>query len=334
MLNDADQEQVMLTAGTFRNGKIERELSSDQLTSALADPKALVWVDVFEPGEAEWESLESHFGFHHLAVEDARKQEQRPKLDEYGKFIFLSLRLWTGFHGATDDVTDATDEVDVFFGANYLVTIHRRDCSPLVEQRDRWLQHPNDIPLSSAYLLYMLMDMVVDTYFPAMDALDLEIDQVETSVYTSKEMPDWTDALLLKKRLLILRQVIAPTRDLMNHFLRAEQPLVPPELRIYFQDVYDHTLRQVEQVDLHRDIVTGVMDAMMAQVSNRLNQVMKTLTVVSIILMTNSLIAGIYGMNFVNMPELKTQNGYFVVLGVMVALTVGLLGWFRRIKWM
>ena len=166
-----------------------------------------------------------------------------------------------------------------------------------------------------------------------LDALDLEIDKVETSVYTSKDMPDWTDALLLKKRLLVLRQVIAPTRDLMNHFLRAEQPLVPPELRIYFQDVYDHTLRQVEQVDLHRDIVTGVMDAMMAQVSNRLNQVMKTLTVVSIILMGNSLIAGIYGMNFVHMPELKTQYGYFVVLGVMAVLTVGLLGWFRKIKW-
>ncbi len=323
----------MLSAGTFRNGQIERELSPEQLTEALADPRALVWVDVFEPGESDWKSLEKHFGFHHLAVEDARKQNQRPKLDEYGKYMFLSLRLWTGFEGAADNVSEATDEIDVFFGTNYLVTIHRRDCKPLLEQRERWLQFPGDTPVSSAYLLYMLLDMVVDTYFPAMDTLDLEIDAVETAVYTSKNTPDWSDALLLKKRLLVLRQVIAPTRDLMNHFLRAEQPLIAPDLRIYSQDVYDHTLRQVEQVDLHRDIVTGVMDAMMAQVSNRLNQVMKTLTVVSIILMTNSLIAGIYGMNFVNMPELHTKYGYFVVLGVMAALTVGLLGWFRRIKW-
>jgi magnesium transporter len=167
-----------------------------------------------------------------------------------------------------------------------------------------------------------------------MDALDEQIDKLETAVYASENMPEWTDALILKKRLLLLRQIISPTRDLMNHFLRAEQPLVPPDVRVYFQDVYDHSLRLVEQVDLHRDIVTGVLDAMMAQVSNRLNQVMKTLTAVSIVLMTDSLIAGIYGMNFVYMPELHTRYGYFIVLAVMAVLTGGLVWYFKRIKWL
>jgi magnesium transporter len=323
----------MLSAGVYRKGAIDRDITLEQLESSLRSRDSLVWVDVARSSEADWQTLETHFGFHPLAVEDAMKKEQRPKLDEYSSFLFLSLRLWVGFQGATDDVKDVSDEIDVFLGPNYLVTLHERDCAAVVEQRDRWLVKPGKAPVSPAFLLYMLLDTVVDSYFPAMDELDEEIDALETAVYGSSSMPEWSSALLIKKRLLLLRQLISPTRDVLNHLLRAEQPLVPAATRIYFQDVYDHTLRLVEQVDLHRDIMSGIMDAMMAQVSNRLNQVMKTLTVVSIILMTNSLIAGIYGMNFKNMPELSIPSGYPTVLGVMVALTIGLLWWFRRIRW-
>jgi magnesium transporter len=323
----------MLNVSAVKNGKLVERASVEQLGSLLEDKEALVWVEITEPTDEDWQTVEREFGFHHLAIEDALKRNQRPKLDEYPDHLFLSVRLWTDFKGTSDTVSDITDEVDIFLGANYIVTSHWQPCSDIVEQRKRWLENPSGAPESAAFLLYMVLDTVVDTFFPAIDELTEEIDTLENQVYAPKKHIDWTDAMLVKKRLLLLRQVVAPTRDALNRLLRAEHALIPAELRIYFSDIYDHTLRQVEQVDLQRDIITGVMEAILAQVNNRLNEVMKTLTVWSIILMVNSMIAGIYGMNFANMPELKTHYGYFVVLGVMACVTGGLLVWFKRIKW-
>lgn len=176
-------------------------------------------------------------------------------------------------------------------------------------------QNPEYLRSEPSFLLYLLLDALVDDYFPAMDALDVAIDEVEMAIYESEDAPDFKPAVAIKKRLLLLRQAVSPLRDILNELLRIDNPnLISPETRIFYQDVYDHTLRLVEQVDLHRDIMGGVMDILMSQTSNRLNQVMKTLTGISTILMSAALISGIYGMNFKNMPELNWRNGYFIFL--------------------
>jgi magnesium transporter len=171
-----------------------------------------------------------------------------------------------------------------------------------------------------------------------MDTLDEAIDNVEMEIYEQDEKSlapvDMKPALRMKKQLLLLRQTIVPMRDVLNILLRGEdERLTPPALRPYFQDVYDHVLRLVEQVDLHRDILSGAMDAMTAQTNNRLNQTMKRMTAASVILMTDALIAGIYGMNFKVMPELQNPNGYYYALWGMGILTVGMILFFRRVRW-
>jgi magnesium transporter len=307
--------------------------------AAAGSGRNVLWVDVSAPTDADWATLTDAFRFHPLALEDARKQNQRAKIDAYDRYLFLTLRAWVGTRGATDDLTDATQEVDIFLGPNYLVTVHAGDCPPVEETRRRWERHPEQLREARdnpAFLLYLLLDAVVDDYFPAMDSLDTEIDALETAIYspTPDAAVDLAPALALKKRLLLLRQAVSPMRDVVNQLLRVDDAaLVPAATRVYLQDVYDHTLRLVEQVDLHRDILGGVIDAMMAQTNNRLNQVMKTLTGISTILMSAALISGIYGMNFKHMPELETRYGYYAALGAMVAVAGGLAVYFRRIKW-
>jgi magnesium transporter len=323
----------MISVDVCRGKQVTRGVPPQRISELIASGKQTVWVDVEAPGEDDWRVLSEEFRFHPLAMEDARKQNQRAKVDPYDGYLFLTARFWTGVKGVTDDLNDVTDEIDIFLGASYLVTVHNRDCPLVQEVRTRWERHPEQMPDQPAFLLYVLLDTIVDSYFPAVDAIDEDTDTLETAIYTPGATIDIAPALVLKKRLLLLRQTISPMRDVLNQILRADQPLIPPPTRVYYQDVYDHTLRLVEQVDLHRDILAGALDAIVAQTNNRLNQVMKTLTGISTILMSAALIAGIYGMNFKNMPELNTRYGYHVALLSMALIAGALALYFRRIKW-
>ncbi|MBC8102275.1 MAG: magnesium/cobalt transporter CorA [Cytophagales bacterium] len=342
----------MLTVDIRRGEqKSQRHTDLDSIGEWLDDPQALFWIDMTDPTDTEWDTIAARFKFHPLALEDARQRNQRPKLDAYDGYLYLALRAWIGEQSPSDDRGDATQEVDVFFAPRYLITIHEGGCDPLKEVRRRWDALPT-LPSppgqgapqrTSALLLHTLLDTIVDAMFPVMDQIDEAIDTLETQVYTvsvaataaasSREPLELAPALRFKKKLLLLRQTVAPLRDILNELLRTGEPLVPGETTAYFQDVYDHTLRLLEQIDLHRDIVGGVMDAVMAQTNNRLNQVVKTLTVFSTMLMSASLVAGIYGMNFKYMPELEWRYGYFGALALMLGIIAALALYFKRIGW-
>lgn len=323
----------MISLDVCEDKKVDCNAKPEQIKEILSAENKTLWVDVENPTEEDFKLLEEQFGFHPLAMEDARKRNQRAKVDSYEGYLFLSLRTWVGFQGENDDIPAATDEIDVFLGGNYLVTIHQNRCGPVADTRRRWRDHPELISRKPAFLLYELLDTIVDDFFPAIDGIDDEIDELETAIYSSDAHTDVKPALLLKKKLLLLRQAIAPMRDLLNQMLRSDQALIPAETRLYLQDVYDHALRQVEQVDLHRDLLSGVLDAMVAQTSNHLNQIMKTMTGVSTILMSSALITGIYGMNFEHMPELKMRYGYPGALAAMGIVAAILTWFFKRIKW-
>jgi magnesium transporter len=313
--------------------KILCDASVETLREALSHPDHVVWVDVFQPTDADWNALRSLFQFHELAIEDAQSQNQRAKLEVYDSYCFLSLRSWVGTKVHAENIPQATDEVDIFLGENYLVTIHNKEVISVRDIRKRWEGHPELPAHSPAFLLYLLVDAIVDGFYPALDTLNEEIDALETQVYSAKSNLDITAAMKLKRQLLILRQTIAPTRDVMNHLMRLETPHIASSVRLYLQDVYDHSLHLVEQVDLSRDMLSGALDAMVAQTSNRLNQIMKTMTALTTILATLTLIAGIYGMNFKHMPELAWKNGYFGALALMGLIAVALTAYFKRIKW-
>jgi magnesium transporter len=293
--------------------------------------RPFVHIDAIAPDDTEWALLQEHFALHPLAVEDARQRGQRAKADRYQEHLFVSI------HAPTTSESDGgelpTREIDLFVGPDFLIAVHDTGSTLLeaIRQRRRSAL-PGGIELPG-HGLYLILDAVVDAYFPVLDALDEEIDAIETELY-ERGLSDLHPALGLKKRLLLLRQAVAPLRDVINQLLRIDEDrLIAAELRVFFQDVFDHALRLVEQVDLHRDILGTVLEAATAQAGNRLNQVMKTMTGVSTILMSLALIAGIYGMNFKNMPELHWSQGYFLALGLMGIIAIGLVIYFRRIKW-
>ena len=311
--------------------KSDTPITESSLRDALSRSENLLWLDVTAAEQPDWEILQATFGFHPLAIEDAKKQNQRPKVDQYPDHLFMSI--------PTVDVTFAlgeldTAELDIFLGRNYIVTISE---TPLVTIQQLALSYANSsqAPTSAAALLHTILDTIVDDYFPAMDTLDTAIDVLETRAFSPGDSVHISETVMIKRDLIVLRRALAPMRDVINHILRTSDTLlIPASLMPYFHDVYDHTLRLVETIDLHRDLLTGVVDIILAQTSNQLNQVMKTMTAISTILMGCALIAGIYGMNFKHMPELEWPLGYAFCIGLMLTATTGLVWYFKRLRWL
>lgn len=224
-------------------------------------------------------------------------------------------------------------EVNIFIGKNYLVTVHSHAVMPLIETRRRWRKQPS-MAGNSGMLLYTILDSIVDDYFPIMDTLEDRIEEVEDKLFLKFDQSLLQSILTLKKDLLALRRVVSPEREAVNMLLRREEPILSPDIYVFMSDVYDHILRVVDMADTYRDLLSSTMDGYLSITSNNLNTVMKVLTGTSIILMSLSLITGIYGMNFVNIPELHLEYGYYMALGFMALLATILFLIFRRIGWL
>jgi magnesium transporter len=272
------------------------------------------------------EYLVGELGFDELAVEDALSPNERPAMFEYKTNLFLVVPSISHHDGE-----ETFGEIAVFLGKNYLVAVAYEPVPVL----DAWLSRLKQAgkPAESlAFDLHMLLDAVVDGFFPVCDEVEEIVDTLEESVFAGDEniVPE---ALRLKRRLLSLRQRIAPIRDVVNGLLRRDVAFIPKEVQPYLQDVYDHTLRIAEILDVNRDIIAGVLDAHLAQVSNSLNISMRFLTVMATFLMTASLIAGIYGMNFKYMPELGQRWGYPFAYALMGVLALAEWVYFKRKGW-
>ncbi len=291
--------------------------------------EGMVWVDVeAREAKAALHLLTERFGFHPLAVEDALSPYERPALQRYDGVLFLAAHA---VH--QQDGKEAYQEVGFFLGEHFLVTVHTEPVPLIDHWLERWTAQPERVGKTPAHLLHMLLDAIVDEYFPIGDTLEEKADDLEDAIFTGNSSVQIADILQVKRRLLELRQHITPLRDILNALLRRDVELIPDEVVPYLQDVYDHTLRIAELADLNRDILAGVLDAHLSVVSNRLNEVMRILTVISTILMSAALIAGIYGMNFAHMPELQWKAGY-PFAGAMMVL-VGVVEWyiFKRKGW-
>ncbi len=291
----------------------------------------LIWVDATGATAAEIEAIGDHYNFHPLAVEDARKRQQRPKIDTYSDHLFVVLYA---LDPPDESQRQPTRELSMFITPHSIVTIHRHDIEELDVAARRWAEHcDGGLPESSAMLAYTICDSIVDGYFPCLDEFGEQIEDLERAMFEHGSAETLEQVFRMKRQLLEIRRVIAPTRDVFNSFTRRELPAMGESSLAYFQDVYDHVIRTTETIDAYRDILSSVIDVHLTLVSNRLNQTVRTLTVASIILMSLALIAGIYGMNFEHMPELTWRYGYFVVLGGMVAIGVALAFAFRRFGW-
>ncbi len=309
-----------------------KPVTIDNLDGLVGDPHSLIWLDLADPSPAEFNRISEEFGFHPLAMEDAQKRHQRPKIDIYEDFFFL---VFYAVSEPPEAVEFDTQEVAFFIGSNYLVTVHHGLCSEIEGTERRWRENvPRGNHAGPAILLYSILDAIVDNYFPVLDAVAERTDELEQAIFDSDGHEALELIFQLRKNLLALRRILAPERDLMSVLARRDVELLGEETSIYFQDVYDHVLRVTDAIDTYRDLLSSALDAYLSVTSNNLNQVMRTLTSWSIILMSLALISGIYGMNFVHMPELKLSFGYYAALGGMFVLGGALYAWFKRIDWL
>ena len=322
----------MITVNAFTDDQgMQSNLPLAQISDVLGDDGHVLWVDVDDPTPADLQLLGEEFGFHPLAIEDAARRHQRPKLDEYDGFYFIV------FYGlAIDGGRPQTQEINLFVGKNYLVTVHKGAVATIAETAARWRQNVHQMGAARGIglLVYSILDAIVDGYFPIVDDLADRIEEIETTVFDRHDIRAQEAIFRLKKDLLAVRRVLGPERDVMNVLVRRDTPIFGDAQVVYFQDVYDHILRVTDAVDTYRDLLSSALDASLSVTSNRLNQVMKTLTASSIILMSMTLVASVYGMNFDHMPELHWLFGYPWALGLMTAIGVSVYALFRRIDWL
>jgi magnesium transporter len=327
-MTDPDPGLVILCRDP--GGRIAR-LSPNRLDELhhVADREgALTWISVTTPSEETIAALAREFHLHPLALEDVRKRGQRPKIDTYeGGHVIVAYE-------APPDATSDLSEIHILVGPSWLVSMHWTS-TPMVDAvRERFADHAEGMRGATGEVLYELLDAAVDSFFPHLDRISDRIDSLEDRILAGDIGRDTLAEILhLKRRLLDLRRVVAPMRDVANSLLRRELPIVDDASIPYYQDLYDHLVRVLDQLDLYRDLLAAVLDARLTVASNSLNAIMKRLTAFTVVLMLPTLIAGVYGMNFRFMPELDWPIGYPFALGLMLGSAAIAVTWFRRNDW-
>lgn len=297
----------------------------EEISELLPEGDNVLWLDVQDPTPGDMELLRKEFGFHPLALEDVEKAHQRAKIDQYEGYYFLVFYALRGNEAC---------ELNLFIGPNYLVTVHRGEVPEINETLERWRQNADRLERGIGVLVYSLLDAIVDGYFPFLDAIAERVEDIEEAIFAPRSRDCLAEVFALKKALLNIRRVLAPERDVLNVLVRRDQPMFGQDVLIYFQDVYDHAIRVLDAIDLYRDQLSSTLEAYLSVASNRLNFVMKRMTALATILMSVTLIASVYGMNFDVMPELHWQFGYGYAIGLMLAIAIGLTVLFMRIDWL
>ncbi|MBI6546280.1 MAG: magnesium/cobalt transporter CorA [Cyanobacteria bacterium NC_groundwater_1444_Ag_S-0.65um_54_12] len=290
------------------------------------DPRVF-WIDITAPTAQELAGIAERYGLHYLAIEDCLHDGQRPKLDSYDKHVFMVLH-----HPSLDRDRHAVtmQELDLFLGPNFVITSHLDPLPMLDVVRERWAESAEVKNEGASFLVYLIADTLVDDYFPVLDHLDDRLAELDDRIFQESDRANLMHpAFELKKQLLLLRRIVGPTRDSLVLLARHESPLLTHAAAVHIQDVYDHLIRIADTLDLYRDLASSVQETFLTMVSNRLNLSMKRLTAATITLMSISLVASIYGMNFRIMPELTWQHGYAWALGLMAAIGGGCLAFFK-----
>lgn len=314
-----------------KGGTFQDHIDIQDIDKALQHKEATLWLDIVDASDEDREILRKEFHFHPLAIEDTTRIHERPKVDLYAAYYFIVF-----YAVQFDDQENAVHILPIylFVGQNYIVSVHNGAISQIKDTLQRWQTANSPISNRVGALLYALLDSIVDDYFPVIDHIADRVEDLEDSIFNQFQESAIEQIFSLKKDLLRLRRVVSPERDVMNVLLRRDQPVFQSDDAIYLQDVYDHVIRVADSIDTYRDLLSSALDSFLSLQSNRLNQIVKVLTIASIVLMSDALVAGIYGMNFEVMPELHWHLGYPFALGLMVALSVGLIYLFRRMRWL
>jgi magnesium transporter len=323
---------TIVDIAVYKDGQREDEVSLNDAFEACRLPETLVWIGLHEPTDDEFDSVRREFGLHELAVEDAMKGHQRPKLEVYDDDqLFVVLKTARYFEPDTLEF----GEILMFVGDHFIVSVRHGEATPLHEVRTALEKRPELLKCGSAAVLHAIIDKVVDDYSPVLSNLDIDITELEAHAFGDEATLGLTERIYrLKRQVINLHRATAPLTEPLGRLTDGRYAYSSEELRPYFRDVYDHLLRTVQTADQFRELLTSILEANLTQVSVRQNEEMRKISAWAAILAVPTLIAGIYGMNFQNMPELNWQYGYPLAVAVMVAISVSLYSYFRHIDWL
>jgi len=327
-------DRVRITALSIDGDRCEeRDLASGEEARAYRDAPGITWIHVqglHEP--AILQQLGTVFGLHPLTLEDMLSTQQRPKLDDYQEYLYIVLRA-LDYDPAAGQVLG--EQVSLVLGPRLVISVQETDAPLFRPVRERLRKGTGRLRASGAdYLAYALLDAVVDAYFDILESVSQRIEGLEDQLVESPGSRVLQSAHTLRREMILLRKAVWPLREVISGLERGESKLIRPGTRLFLRDIYDHTVQVIETVESFRDMLAGLQDLYLSTLSHRMNEVMKILTVLATIFVPLTFLAGVYGMNFEHLPELRWHWGYFGFWFVCLAIAVVMLAYFRRKKWL
>lgn len=324
--------EAVINCAAYAGGKRVANIRIDEVGEVLQQPGRFVWIGLHEPGQDMLRLVQQQFGLHDLAIEDAHRAHQRPKLENYGETMFIVMRT---AQINTDRHKIELGETHFFVGENFIVSVRHGSSIPYTEVRNRCESTPELLSKGPGFALYAVMDAIVDQYFPVIEALEQELEGLEEKIFGETFRRETTEEIYhLKRELMDLKRAVSPLIEICNRLMRFDLKLIPEDTRPYFRDIYDHVLRINELIDNARELLSTALDANFSLISIAQNDVSKRFAGWAAIIGVPTMIAGIYGMNFNYMPELHWIYGYPVVLTITLGSCVLLYILFKRSGWL
>ncbi|HEX5340780.1 MAG TPA: magnesium/cobalt transporter CorA [Gammaproteobacteria bacterium] len=321
---------MLINCVVYQEGKKLKDIPQQDISAWVSRPDSFVWVALHDPAPEELSEMQREFGLHELAVEDARQGHQRSKIEEYSDSLFIVLHV---IEPAQQDLH--VGELDIFVGRNYVLSVRNHYQKGFSAVRARCEREPKLLKHGSGYVFYALMDEVVDRYFPVLDALENELESIEGRIFSGESARANIEALYaLKQNLMVLKHATAPLLESVSKLYGGRVPTVCGGMGEYFRDIYDHLVRLNQTIDSTRDMVVTALSVNLSMIALQENETTKQLAAYAALIAVPTLIVGIYGMNFTDMPELTWSFGYPLALAAMVVIDIFLFRRFRRIGWL
>lgn len=327
-------EKVIITVFNYDSERYEeKELKSIEECFPYKDTPTVTWINMAGIHQVDiMEKIGNHFGIHPLVMEDILNTGQRPKMDDLEDYVYVVLKMLN--YNEEDDEIDA-EQISIILGQNFVISFREKERDVFEPIRERIRKNKGRIRKKGAdYLAYTLVDSVVDNYFAILEKIGERIEFLDEELVENPSTQTLQEIHGLRRELIFLRKSIWPLREVISELERGESSLIKESTGIYLRDVYDHTIQVIDTVETFRDMISGILDVYLSSISNKMNEVMKVLTIIATIFIPLTFLAGVYGMNFRYMPELEWRWGYFTALFLMASVGIGMVIYVRKKKWL
>ena len=326
----------MITSFLLREGKkLETGIDLKKVKKLLKNEKNILWLDFFDPSEEDFEFLRAAIYLHSLVIDACRVPQEEPKVDEFLDYLFMIMHSVYFYKDKEERGEEPLSirEIDVILGKNYILTLHKEKIWNINTIMEELKKNPEILSKGCDFLLYSILDDIMDNYFYILNLIEDRIDELEDTVSTAKPEKFLNKVFSYKRHIIFLRKVMAPQRELIARFCRRDYPFVHPQLAVYYRDIHDHLIRIHSMIETFRELLTSVMEAHLSLLSHRMNNTMKVLTIVATIFIPMTFLTGLWGMNFVFIPEFRWRLGYLFAWGIICLTGFLIYVYCRKKRW-